>query len=381
MTGVAPIAARRDAPAGGAVVRRALVVCDMWYGSNGFAGAKALRRANWDVAVVPEWELVPIKWRTLAMRLLARATRSLAVREFNMELLRQTERWLPGLVLVFKGMFVQAETLRRLRAKGIRVYCFYPDVSFRAHGPYLPKALPEYDWVFTTKSFGLHDMREQLGVRNASLLLHGFDPDVHRPRVLTADDRRRFGCDVCFIGTWSPKKERLIAALRTARPNLHVRVWGEQWSSARHPALADGVIGGHEIVGDQYAKAIAASRINLAILSERRRGSSSGDRITSRTFHIPAAGGFMLHERTDEVTSLFRDGVECVCYDGEEELVQAVDTYVTDDERREAIADRGRELVWSRDSWDHRIREIIATHDSMIPDAATQRHRVERGAL
>jgi len=298
------------------------------------------------------------------MRLLARLTRPLAAREFNAELIRQAERWRPELLLVFKGTFVEARTLRHLRSLGVRTYCFYPDVSFRAHGPYIPDALPEYDWVFTTKSFGLSDMRAQLGVTRASVLLHGFDPDVHRPLPVTDHDRGRFGCDVSFIGTWSPKKERLIAALRATRPYVQVRVWGEQWENARAPELGRDVIGGHEVAGDFYARAISASKINLAILSERRPGASEGDRITSRTFHIPAAGGFMLHERTEEVASLFREGVECACFDGADELARAVDEYLADDERREAVAARGRDLVWSRDSWDHRIRDILATHEA-----------------
>jgi hypothetical protein len=29
--------------------RRAIVVCDQWLGSNGYAGMKALRRAGWSV--------------------------------------------------------------------------------------------------------------------------------------------------------------------------------------------------------------------------------------------------------------------------------------------------------------------------------------------
>ena len=344
--------------------RSAIAVCDLWYGSNGFAGVKALRRAGWDVSVVPEWEFVPVRWRSAPMRLLARLTRPLAAREFNAELIRQAERWRPELLLVFKGTFVSARTLGHLRSLGVRTYCFYPDVSFRAHGPYIPQALPEYDWVFTTKSFGLADMRDQLGVTNASVLLHAFDPDVHRPIPLTEDDRRRFGCDVSFIGTWSPKKERLIASLRAMRPQLRVRVWGEQWWRARAPELGREVLGGHEVAGDQYARAIAASTINLAILSERRHGASEGDRITSRTFHIPAVGGFMLHERTDEVVSLFREGVECACFADAAELALTVDEYLADDARRAAVAARGREVVWSRDSWDHRIRDILATHEA-----------------
>jgi hypothetical protein len=345
--------------------RRALAVCDMWYGSNGFAGAKALRRAEWDVVIVPEWDYVPSKWRTTGMRALARLIRPGAVREFNDELVRQAERWRPELLLVFKGTFVQARTIRRLRESGVRTYCFFPDVSFRAHGPWIPEALPEYDWVFTTKTFGLDDMRSQLGVTRASLLRHAFDPDVHRPLPVTADDAQRFACDVGFVGTWSEKKERIIASLRAARPNLHIRVWGELWDKARAPELTGDIIAGHEVVGDQYARAIAGAKINLAILSERRLGSSDGDRITSRTFHIPAAGGFMLHERTEELLELFREGVECACFDGTDELARVTDEYLGDDQRRALVAERGRRLVWSRDSWDHRIREILARHESL----------------
>src|SRR5687767_12275977 len=94
--------------------RSAMAVCDLWYGSNGFAGVKALRRAGWDVSVVPEWEFVPVRWRSAPMRLLARLTRPLAAREFNAELIRQAERWRPELLLVFKGTFVEARTLRHL---------------------------------------------------------------------------------------------------------------------------------------------------------------------------------------------------------------------------------------------------------------------------
>lgn len=121
---------------------RALVVCDQWLGSNGYAGMKALRRAGWAVDVVPEWEFVPAKWRSVGMRALAKALRPLAVREFNWELRLQVERLDPELLLVFKSTFVTPNSLRACAERGIRTYCFFPDVSFRAHGRYLPKTLP-----------------------------------------------------------------------------------------------------------------------------------------------------------------------------------------------------------------------------------------------
>ena len=348
---------------------RALAVCDLWLGSNGLAATKALRRADWSAHVVAEWEYVPIRWMRAPMKAIGRALRPAAVREFNDAVLEWSRRLNPELFIVFKGMFVLPTTLQTLRRRGTRTYCFYPDVSFRAHGPYLPKALPEYDWVFTTKSFGLADMREQLGVTRASLLLHAFDPDLHRPRALREADLALYECDVSFIGTWSPKKERLMAALVEQRPALRVRVWGEQWFKSTTPSLRSAIVG-HGLEGEEYVRAICALTINLAILSERRAGASSGDRITSRTFHIPACQGFMLHERSDEVTEIFPEGSAIGSFTDATDLVSAVDAYLADDGRRRSMARRAHEIVTAAHSWDHRIETILERHRQLTGSAS-----------
>ena len=349
---------------------RAIVVCDQWLGSNGYAGMKALRRAGWSVTVVPEWEFVPVRWRRSGMRALGRAIRRAAVAEFTAELLRQADRVRPEFLLVFKGTFVSAEAIQELQARGVRSYCFFPDVSFRAHGSLLPRALPRYDWVFSTKTFGLRDMREQLGITRASLLLHAYDADLHRPVPLSDWDRARYSCDVSFIGTWSPKKEESLAELHRQRPNLRMRIWGEQWDRASSPALRS-AIAGHEIPGEEYVRAIRASTINLGLLSERRAGASGDDRITSRTFHIPACGGFMLHERTDELLTHFVEDRSVACYDGVDQLVQRVDQYLADPDRRASISEAGLAVVRARHSWDHRIAEILSHHASDSPALPT----------
>jgi hypothetical protein len=56
----------------------------------------------------------------------------------------------------------------------------------------------------------------------------------------------------------------------------------------------------------------------------------SGDRITSRSFHIPACGGFLLHERTDDLLQIFTEGVNCVCFDGTDELASQVEMLLND---------------------------------------------------
>ena len=351
--------------------RRAVVVCDQWLGSDGYAGMKALRRAGWDVHVVPEWEFVPVRWRSRPMKVLGRLVRGGAEREFNRELLLQARRLKPELLLVFKGRFLRPGTITALRELGVRCYNFYPDVSFRAHGPHLPRVLPEYDWIFTTKSFGLADMREQLGMTRASVMMFAFDPDLHHAMRLSDADRREFECDVSYIGTWSPKKEKLLAELARRRPTQRLRIWGEQWWRATEGAEALArAIGGREILGAEFVKAICASSINLSIMSEQRLGSSKGDQIATRTFSVPACGAFVIHERTEEVLQLFREDEEIVCYTGIDDLVAKIDTYLANPERRRMIADRGQAVVRAGHSWDRRIQEILAHHDQAASRAA-----------
>jgi spore maturation protein CgeB len=325
---------------------------------------KALRRLGWSVTTVPEREFVPLRWRSTPHKIIGRAVRSIGAQEFNREILMLARRQRPDFLLVFKGTFVAAATLRELRKMAIPSYCFFPDVSFRVHGPYIPRALPEYDWVFTTKTYGLRDMREQLGVTRSCVVLHAFDADLHRPIPTELVDRGLYGCDVSYIGTWSLKKERLLRAVAANCAPLRLRVWGEQWDRASAPELRDS-IGGHEVIGTEYVHAISASTVNLGILSEQRPGASTGDQITSRTFHIPACGGFMLHERTDELLSIFTEGQNVACFGDAGELVDSIRRYVQDEAARLRVASAGRQLVEEAHSWDCRIQEILAHHATL----------------
>jgi len=347
--------------------RRAIVICDQWLGSDGYAGLNAVRRAGWDGHVIPEWEFGPVRWRSRSMKALGRVIRGVAERELRREIILQARRLTPEFLLVFKGRFITPGTIATLRGMGIRCYNFYPDVSFRAHGPHLPRTLTEYDWIFTTKSFGLADMRQQLGVTRASVLMFAFDPDLHHPMQLSERDKQTYSADVSYIGTWSPKKERLLAEVVRRRPTLRVRIWGEQWHRATESNKTfRRAVTGREVVGAEFVKAICASKINLSIMSEKRLGSSSGDQVATRTFSVPACNGFVIHERTDEVLQLFKENEEIVCYDSIDDLISKIDLYVADDQRRSAVAARAHTVVRAHHGWDKRIGEILAHHESAV---------------
>ncbi len=280
-------------------------------------------------------------------------------REYNEAIKAKIKLFTPDVFLVYKGAFVQPETLTYAKQHNCRLVLFYPDVSMTFHGTNIPRSIPLYDLICTTKTFGITDLSAKFGVKSAVFIPHGFDPDIHRPLPVSDDDRKHFGCDVSFIGTWSPKKEKWLTFLYEKMPDISLKIWGDQWNRVTTPALKS-VIQGRPVTGDLYAMAIQCSVINLGILSEQVAGASSGDLITSRTFHIPGAGGFMLHERNEESVLYFKENEEAAFFEGPEELVQKVEVYLKDNEQRKRIQAAGHARAVQDHSLDARAKKIIS---------------------
>jgi hypothetical protein len=223
--------------------------------------------------------------------------------------------------------------------------------------------LPLYDHVFNTKSYGLHDMQDA-GVRQISFLEPGYDPELHRPLTLSKEDEEKYGCDVSFIGTWSPKKQAILSSLRQQLPQLKINIWGFQWEKSGDTNLRT-AIRGHGVIGDEYTKAICGASICLGLLSEAGQGSSSGDLITARTFQIPACGAFMVHERNQEVLSYFDEGRDAEFFGGNEELAEKVSYYLAHPQRRQELAENGlRRSLSDGYSIDNRMRTVVEWLDA-----------------
>jgi hypothetical protein len=362
LEGEACVSGRRDdrlAMSGSDRPLRILMVCDLWQGSDSYALARAFRRAGHSVTIISDSTYYGREWRSPLLRFARKVLRPLIVRDFNDALTRAAEGLQPHLLFVCKGILVEPRAILAARRAGATAVLWWPDVSFLAHGPSIPRAVPHYDWIFTTKTFGLADLKAKFGFDHASFLPHAFHPEVHRKFRADASDEARYGCDVSFIGTWSPKKQKLLEALVARYPHLKLKIWGMQWERAG-PSLARWVES-REVLGAEYAKAIRLSKINLGILSEARQGSSSGDLVTARTFHIPACGGFMLHERTEEVAEFFEEGRECGMFAGAPEMVDKVGYYLDRPGEREAVAEAGHlRCLNSGHSVDDRARAMLA---------------------
>ncbi|MBL7040621.1 MAG: glycosyltransferase [Pirellulaceae bacterium] len=171
------------------------------------------------------------------------------------------------------------------------------------------------------------------------LVSHGFDPEVHR--IISPTDRMKtqYGCDVSFVGCWSPKKESLIAAILRGCRDIDLRIWGPGWRRAEREVKECWQARG--AYGDELCVIYRASKINLGLLSEAGGGTEVGDLVTVRTWQIPAAGGFMLHEDSAELHSHFSVEHEVATFNAAGDLPEQVERYLRSPEDRLRIAEAG----------------------------------------
>ncbi|NDC41823.1 MAG: glycosyltransferase family 1 protein [Chitinophagia bacterium] len=149
-----------------------------------------------------------------------------------------------------------------------------------------------------------------------------------------------------------------MAMLKEALPEADLKIWGAQWFKATTESIKP-AIQGTEVLGDVYAIALQCSKINLGILSEQRVGSSSGDLITSRTFHIPGCSAFMLHERNEESLLYFTEE-ESGFFEGPEDMIAQTRRYLADNALRDRIRLAGYQRAMADHSLDSRAKQVLA---------------------
>jgi hypothetical protein len=240
----------------------------------------------------------------------------------------------PDVVWVDKGLTVEPGTLRALRERwpDVLLVNYSGDDMFnpRNQTPAWRDSIGIYDLFVTTKSFNGPEL-EAAGARRVFHIEKGFSPEVHRPLPVTPEVRAAFGGDVGFVGWPERARERSIRHL--ARHGVEVRVWGPwpKWKAAPRVRVE-----GRPLWDDDYARALAAFRINLGFLRRVNR-----DRHTTRSVEIPACGGFLLAERTDEHRNLFREDVEAAYFSSDDELLEKVRYYLAHEQERARIATAG----------------------------------------
>lgn len=105
----------------------------------------------------------------------------------------------------------------------------------------------------------------------------------------------------------------------------------------------------------KFLETIGATKVNLNILRMQNKSSHN-----MRTFEIPAAGGFMLHEYSEEAAEFFNEGKEAEFFRDIEECADKIKFYSDNDSLRNSILEKGHRKIFSaKHTYDDRVDTIL----------------------
>lgn len=255
-------------------------------------------------------------------------------------------------VLVFKGSYLLPNTIEEIKSKGVVIVNFNPDNPFntvRASSNFIIReGIKNYHYYFSWSKEICNTINKSNNTDKAIYLpfavdksLIDFQPDFNSPNYTYQ----------LALGA-NADKERInqIQELLKIDASLSelLFVFGSGWHKLKN-------VRSNEIFGRDYFKTIAQSKINLNFLRAQNKGAHN-----LRTFEIPACGGFMLHEYSEEAMELFKPDEHVVYFSSMEECVDKIKFYLKHDKLRLKIAQNGYiQAMKYENSYEARVDAII----------------------
>ena len=255
------------------------------------------------------------------------------------------------ILFTIKGNEIKPWTLKFIKQKypHLKIISWSLDDMYAWHNRsfYYTLGIKYYDIVFTTKSYNIHELK-LIGAKRVEFIFQAYSVNLHKPYKC-----KNYIYNVIFIGDF--EQDRFEKMLFLAQNGIEINIFGPNWNKYVKKQYYNLVIHNKPLIGEDYSKSISCSKITLCFLRKINR-----DLQTSRTMEIPACGGFMIAERTNEHLKLFNEDKEAVYFSSKKELLEKVKYYLKYEEKRKEIAKAGyRKTISSKYSYDDRVEEIL----------------------
>ena len=194
-------------------------------------------------------------------------------------------------------------------------------------------SLPYYDLCVVMRDQNVKEA-QGLGAKKVLRVYMTADEVSHAPRELTAADLHKWRSEVLFLGTWMPERGGFLLELIKSGVPLTIR--GNNWQKAPEWQVLQPYWKGGAISGDEYAKAIQCAKVCIGLLSKGNR-----DQHTTRSSEIPALGGLLCAERTQEHMQMYQEGIEALFWENATECAEKCFYALANETRRSIIARAG----------------------------------------
>lgn len=280
--------------------------------------------------------LYTARGHTLKNRILNRLLRPAVSARINREFISAVKKDRYDLVLVNNGWHLTAATIEEVKKHAGHAALWSTDELYnKVFSSFIhPDSYPKYDCVFSQRKH-LFDYYRGRGLEKLEYLPLFYYPE-HHPVETTEEEKKTWGSDIAFMGTWSKEREKMISALS----GLNVRIWGGYWHKSSEDFRKKFTITSRIAWLEDMSRVVNSTKIIIDALTKEQN-----DQVNMKNLQIPACGGFLITSKTDKIIELFEEDREVVCYETYGELRRKCEYYLEHEDERREIALRAHKKV------------------------------------
>jgi len=241
------------------------------------------------------------------------------------------------LVIVFKGMELDKETLFKLKtqsplSKWLNIYTDDPfNINSKSSSnKNILECLSFYDF-YCIWSKNIKKKLEAIIGSKAIYLPFAFDS-----LVKFKNDFNFNHSNILFYGTYDLTRGELLKHIT----NYSVDIYGNNWKYSKLKNIKNFNIYYKDIYQDELSSAIFRSKLVLNNTREQ-----VGDAHNMRTFEIPGYKGVMLTTRTEEQNYFFPENEACLMYSNKDEMLEKIDHALSSDQKIKKIREVGNKIA------------------------------------
>jgi spore maturation protein CgeB len=277
------------------------------------------------------------------------------IRRLNRRLIAIARSYKPDLFLEAGGWNILPETVGVLRSMGIKtaLWTIDPPRIFKE----IIEAAHHYNFIFTGGSEA-YEILEHNKVNNLHWLPFACDADFHRPIKLSIEEKKRYGCDICFVGSGGelyPQRRIFLESLI----DFDLGIWGPGWETLPVQSPLRNSIRGGQTKPQEWVKIFSASKIVFHSHYRDPLGQIPCYQAAPRVYEALACGALLMVDKQRDVLRIFKPGEDLVVFDDVKELQELVAYYLSHPKQAEKIAQKGRKKVLAKHTYGHRIKEIL----------------------
>jgi spore maturation protein CgeB len=269
----------------------------------------------------------------------------------NRHILSRIKQTMPKVAIITGGHRITASTIEKINQAGIESVLWTIDAPREFDLIIKPASFYKYIFCQGTEAV---DILKENGIPVPQWMPMACDPDIHKSVQLSEEEKKKFGSDIVFVGSYYKNRADLLRNV----VNFDLGIWGPGWERLEKDDPLRKCIKGGSVVPEEFNKIYSAAKI--VIVCHYQDGKTPCYQASPKVFEAMACDAFVLVDDQKDVFSLFEDGKHLVKYKNAENLTRKIEYFLSHPIERKKISLQGYEETIKHHTYVNRVRSLFS---------------------